>query len=195
MAGLRAPFLRPLSLFLFLLFFGGACARVNKEAILSSIEKSPDAYAAFMIKDVPHFPQSKLLCGPSSVASVLNYYGAKVSMEEVAEKVYNEDLKGTLSIDLLIYAKEKGFSTSYYSGGLEDLKQKIRDKTPPVVFLNLGFKIYPVGHFIVVTGYSEKEKVIVAHSGAEKDKVMGYGDFINAWEKTGFSTLLITPKK
>jgi len=35
----------------------------------------------------------------------------------------------------------------------------------------------------------------VAHSGPEKDKVMGYGDFINAWEKTGFSTLLITPKK
>ncbi|MBI5560679.1 MAG: C39 family peptidase [Deltaproteobacteria bacterium] len=185
------------SLPLFLAFLCAAvlsgCAGVDKAGVFNTIGKTSDPSAAFMIEGVPHFPQEEFMCGPSSLASVLNYYGAGVSMEEVAGEVYMAGLKGSLSIDLLIYAKGKGFNASYYSGGLPDLKKRVGEKTPPIIFVNLGFDVYPVGHYMVVTGFSDPDGVIIAHSGIEKDKIITYRELVNAWKKTDFSTLLVTP--
>ena len=73
------------------------------------------------------------------------------------------------------------------------MKKRVREGTPPILFLNLGLDIYPVGHYIVVTGFSDPDGVIIAHSGREKDKVMTYRELIDSWKKTDFSTLLVTP--
>lgn len=173
------------------LFSGQGC--IDRAAVLGSMEGAPDPSRASMIRGVPFFPQDKLMCGPASLASVLNYHGIEVGAEEVARAVYNASLRGTLTMDLLLYAKAKGLNAQYYSGGLPDLKEKVMEGTPLVVFLNLGFNLYPIGHYIVVTGFSDAYGVIIAHSGLEKDKVITYREFVNAWEKTDFSTLLVTP--
>ena len=153
------------------------------------------AHGAF-IEAVPFFPQpqGELMCGPAALASVMGYYGDDASMAAVAREVYHERLKGTLPIDLFIYAREKGFKAEYYKGGMEDLKEKLSRSTPLILFLNLGLEAYPVGHYIVALGYNENFKVVLAHSGLERAKVYGYGRLLNAWSKTGFATLLVTPK-
>jgi ABC-type bacteriocin/lantibiotic exporter with double-glycine peptidase domain len=148
---------------------------------------------AVFIEGVPFFPQKTLMCGPSAMAGVLNYYGDRITSDEIAEKIFKPSLGGTLAMDMVIYARERGYIASYYGGGLEDLKKQIRAGAPTIVFLNLGLKSYPVGHYAVVVGYSEE--AIVAHWGGEKEKVLSYKKFLRYWEKTGFSTIAVTKKK
>ena len=167
------------------------CATASRETVLKDIRENPSS--GHLIGNVPFFPQSELMCGPASLASVIGYYGVKRDMKDVAREVYEEKLKGTLPIDILIYAKGKGFDAKFYRGGLEDMREKIRNKTPLILFLNLGLESYPVGHYIVAVGYNDRLRAVIAHSGVNREEVFGYDYLVTAWEKTGYSTLLITP--
>lgn len=168
------------------------CGAPRSFAVLKDISEYP-AGAAY-ISSVPFYPQNDHMCGPSSLASVIGYYGRGAGMAEVAREVYSARLKGTLPVDLLIYARDRGFEADYYSGSLDDLRKNVSGKRPLIIFLNLGLESYPVGHYVVITGYDDRLKVVVAHSGPVKDEVFSYDDLLKDWGKTGFSTLLITPK-
>lgn len=161
-------------------------------SLLNDMKNDPASF--HVIEGVPMYPQNDYMCGPASMASVVGYWGLHEEMSDVAKAVYEEKLKGTLPMDLLIYAKEKGFEASFYKGSLDDLREKVSKKTPLILFLNLGYDLYPVGHYIVVTGYSDRFKAVVAHSGTESEQVFTYDELLSVWAKTDFSTLLITPK-
>ncbi len=148
----------------------------------------------FYIKNVPFFPQERYHCGPSSLASVMNFYGISVSEEDIAKEIYNPKLIGTLSIDMLQYARAKGFNAAYYKGSMEDIKEEISLGRPVILFLDLGYFFYPVRHYIVATGYNDEMGYLIAHSGMEKDKIFSYKEIQSAWERTGFGTILIMPK-
>ena len=148
----------------------------------------------FYINNVPFFPQKRYYCGPASLASVMNFYGVSVTEEEIAKEVYNTKLSGTLSMDILIYARAKGFDAFYYKGNMEDIKKYISIGKPVILFLDLGYFFYPVRHYIVATGYNDKIGYLIAHSGVEKDKIFSYKEIQSAWEKTGFGTILVLPK-
>ena len=148
----------------------------------------------FYINNVPFFPQKRYYCGPASLAGVMNFYGVSVTEEEIAKEVYNTKLSGTLSMDILIYARTKGFDAFYYKGNMEDIKKYISMGKPVILFLDLGYFFYPVRHYIVATGYNDKMGYLIAHSGVEKDKIFSYKEIQSAWEKTGFGTILISPK-
>jgi len=148
----------------------------------------------FYINNVPFFPQKRYYCGPASLAGVMNFYGVSVTEEEIAKEVYNTKLSGTLSMDILIYARTKGFDAFYHKGNMEDIKKYISVGKPVILFLDLGYFFYPVRHYIVATGYNDKMGYLIAHSGVEKDKIFSYKEIQSAWEKTGFGTILISPK-
>ncbi|MBI5344154.1 MAG: hypothetical protein HZB83_02270 [Deltaproteobacteria bacterium] len=98
-------------------------------------------------------------------------------------------------MDLLIYAKDKGFDAAYYDGSMNDLREKLRERRPLILFLNMGFESYPIGHYIVVVGYNDRMEAVIAHSGLNREEVWRYPDLLRRWEKTGYGTLLITPRQ
>ncbi|HHD11503.1 MAG TPA: hypothetical protein ENK42_03600 [Deltaproteobacteria bacterium] len=147
----------------------------------------------YIIKGVPIYTQKRLECGPSSLASVLGYHGIKTDPEEIASKLPVERLGGTLAIDLLLYAKERGLSATYYRGSLEDLKEKIRHNLPLIIFVDLGVGGFHIGHFMVVTGYDDRQGGVIVHSGKATPEFIPYKRLKKIWKKTGFSTLLIRP--
>lgn len=165
---------------------------IKKNISQSSTEFTPKP--DFYINNVPFFPQKRYYCGPASLAGVMNFYGASVTEEEIAKEVYSTKLSGTLSMDILIYARTKGFEASYYKGNMEDIKKYISMGKPVILFLDLGYFFYPIRHYIVATGYNDKIGYLIAHSGVEKDKIISYKEIQSAWEKTGFGTILISPK-
>ncbi len=186
-------FSRLLSVLFAALFLYG-CAGVGTAAVLESIREAPGDGA--YIEAVPFFPDHTRMCGPSVLASLTGFYKSQKgagSYESIAKAIYFEKLGGTLSMDMLIYARESGFEATLYSGGLDDLKEKLKAGRPLILFINLGLDIYPVGHYIVAVGYSESKKAVIARSGVDKDKVFGYAELKRAWKKTGYSTIYITP--
>lgn len=173
---------------LFILF---GCAP-HAERVKQGIINNPAAGS--YIKNVSFFPQTRYNCGPASVASIMNFYGLSITEEETAKEIYTAKLNGTLPIDILRYARTKGFDVSYYKGSIEDIKKQIARGRPIILFVGLGYFAYPVRHYIVATGYNDEMGYLIAHSGKNKDKVFSYKEIQAAWEKTGFGTILITPE-
>jgi hypothetical protein len=194
-----------ITLLLLLMFTAVGCMGPDTKAVIEDIRGNPgpDAFGIFL-KDVPFFAQDDLMCGPAALASVIGYWGYRAGqsggstdarLHVIAREVYNEKLEGTLPMDILIYAKRKGFAAEYYEGGLKDLKDKLDEGTPLILFLNLGLDAYPVGHYIVAVGYNDRLGKVLAHSGLEARKLYSYKGLVRVWSKTGFSTLLVRPAR
>ncbi|MBI5326684.1 MAG: C39 family peptidase [Deltaproteobacteria bacterium] len=173
----------------FILLYG--CAP-HADIVKEGIYKNPQA--GFYIKNVPFFSQERYYCGPASLSSVINFYGVAASEEEITKEVYNPKLNGAISIDILKYARAKGFDASYYKGSLPEIKKEISAERPVILFVDFGYGFYPVRHYMVAIGYNDEIGYLIAHSGTEKDKTFSYSEIQNAWEKTGFGTILIVPK-
>ena len=147
--------------------------------------------------DVPFFKQDDYQCGPSALATVINYWYGKtrsnkyVPHEEIIKEIYSPTARGTLTIDLELYAKRLGFSVQQYSGNIDDLRAAVDKGVPPVILVDYGFSIYQVNHFMVVTGYTEKG--IILNTGRERNKIILNEELSGIWRKTGFWTLVIEP--
>ena len=145
-----------------------------------------------MIQNVPFHPQEEFQCGPASLAGVLNHWNINVSPEEIASEIYSKSAKGTLNIDMVLYAEKTGLKARQYRGSMEDIKNKIDSGYPLIVLVDEGVLVYQRNHFMVVVGYGEEG--ILANSGREQHKFIPFKEFLRSWERTKFWTLLITSK-
>lgn len=158
----------------------------------ASVAGVPDAQKQdnlHIINNVPFFPQEDYQCGPASLASVLNYWGVSATPEEAAKVIYSQSAKGTLNIDMGIYAQSRGLEASSYQGAWDDIRNKIASGFPLIVLVDYGFSVFQANHFMVVIGYNEDS--VVAHSGRHQKKFIPREDFLKSWEKTKFWTLFI----
>jgi len=170
-----------------------SCLAPKRAVVLDEIRKDP--FAGAFIADVPFFPQQDYMCGPASLASVTKYWNReKPDVDEIAATIYNKKLKGTLPMDMLLYARENGFDVEYYSGSMDDLREKLSVGFPLILFLNLGLKSYPMGHYVVALGYSDTVRAVIVHSGLEKETTMSYSELERVWSLTNYATLMVIPK-
>jgi ABC-type bacteriocin/lantibiotic exporter with double-glycine peptidase domain len=144
------------------------------------------------IEGVPFFPQSHYQCGPAALAGVLNYYGDDISPEEIAEAIYRKKIRGTVSLDMALYPRERGFSSRWYSGSIEDIQRAVGEGIPLIVMVDRGVAWISAHHFMVVTGYAPVG--IVANTGKTPGKIIPWNRFLSHWHKTQNWTLLITPE-
>jgi ABC-type bacteriocin/lantibiotic exporter with double-glycine peptidase domain len=146
-----------------------------------------------VLEKVPFHPQEEYQCGPASLAGVLNYEGLlNISPREIAYDLFSKSARGTLNMDMALYAQKKGFFAWDYSGSLKDLREKIDAGYPLVVMVDYGFSLWQVNHFMVVVGYNKD--VVIVNSGNKEHEVIGNDAFLKAWRRTDFWTLLIKKK-
>ncbi len=157
----------------------------------STVQEIPESRDIHIIENVPFYPQEDFQCGPSSLAMVLNHHGIQATPDEIAEETFSGSARGTLTIDMAIYAQKIGLQALQFKGNIEDLKRNIDTGYPVIVLVDYGFSLYQVNHFMVIIGYSEYG--VVVNSGRSKEKFVAWKEFLKAWEKTGFWTLLIKP--
>ncbi|MGH7227816.1 MAG: C39 family peptidase [Nitrospiraceae bacterium] len=142
---------------------------------------------------VPFFPDDTDQCGPATLASLLTYWGVPTTPPALKEEIYLPRLGGTLPIDLLLAAQAHGLRAEFYSGSLDNVRAELEAGHPLVAFLNLGFAVFPQGHYVVITGFDDQRRGLYVHSGLEQDVFLPYERFLRSWEKTGRWTLLILP--
>jgi len=142
---------------------------------------------------VPFFPDDTDQCGPATLASLLTYWGVPTTPPALKEEIYLPRLGGTLPIDLLLAAQARGLKAEFYSGSLDNVRAELEAGHPLVAFLNLGYAVFPQGHYVVITGFDDQRRGLYVHSGLEQDVFLPYERFLRSWEKTGRWTLLILP--
>lgn len=142
-----------------------------------------------ILKNVPFYPQQEYQCGPSSLAGVMNYHGLNITPEKIADDIFSKSAKGTLGLDMVIYAKNKGVRAMQYAGSLDDLKANINSGYPLIVLVDYGFLFYQHNHFMVIIGYNDYG--ILVNSGSADKQFIDTESFVKTWEKTNYWTLLI----
>lgn len=142
---------------------------------------------------VPFFPTKTDQCGPSALASVLAFWKSPADIEGLKREIYITRLKGTLSMDMLLAAESHGLKASVYEGSLDDLRLQVKKGYPPILFVNLGYDLFPIGHYIVVTGFDDGRGGVFAHSGSTPNKFISYKQLLRSWNKTDRWTLLAVP--
>ncbi|HEU5393942.1 MAG TPA: C39 family peptidase, partial [Candidatus Methylomirabilis sp.] len=100
-----------------------ACAGPSAEALRAAVAAAPEAGR---ILPVPFFPQEEYQCGPAAVASVLAYWGIAAEPAAIAEAIYLPRLRGTLSLDLLLYAEQRGLRAVLLPQSADALKVALR---------------------------------------------------------------------
>ena len=158
-----------------------------------SLTKNGGSVASHLLV-VPFFADNTDQCGPATLASVLSYWGISAKPGILKKEVYLPRLRGTLPIDMLLAAQAFGMKVESYNGNLENIKSELDHGHPLVAFLNLGYKFFPQGHYVVITGYDDRQQGLYIHSGLEPNKLVSYERFLRDWKKTGRWTLLILPK-
>ncbi len=141
--------------------------------------------------DIPFFPQKRYYCGPASLAGVMNYWKISVSPDEIADALSTEKHRGTLSLDLYLYAKRKGLRTHLLKRGFEELLDYLDRGFPVIVMVDLGMGPVQKNHFMVVVGYNRKG--IFANSQDKRDRFFSFDEMDQIWKRTDYWGLVVSP--
>ncbi|HMK55314.1 MAG TPA: C39 family peptidase [Dissulfurispiraceae bacterium] len=171
-----------------------ALAIIMVALLLSACSSSPvkPHVNAVVLDNVPFFPQEDYQCGPASLAGVLHYWGSSVDIGEIANAIFSKSARGTLTIDMVLYAERLGYSATQYSGSLDDLRSKIRAGYPLVVLVDYGIYVYRVDHFMDIIGYDDNG--VIVNSVRSEKIYLSNEDFLKSWKRTNNWTLWIKPK-
>jgi predicted double-glycine peptidase len=145
-----------------------------------------------IIADFPFYPQETYQCGPASLAGVLNYLGLRTTPEKIAQDIFSKSARGTLTIDMVLYSQEQGFSAMDYYGSMKDLREQIDTGSPVIVMVDYGFSVWQKDHFMVVIGYNDDG--VVVNSGRNQRQFIENNRFLDTWRRTGYWSLLIKKK-
>ena len=147
------------------------------------------------IPNVPFYPQGASRYAPASLASVLSFWGREVGIEEFGRTPNLSAADDPRIEDLDEMELAEGLNLWTYRGSLADLRNHITLNHPVITFLDSRSPTHPNGHFIVVTGFNDQDRKILAHSVSEPNQVVAYDRFVEDWAKADFWTLLILPKE
>jgi ABC-type bacteriocin/lantibiotic exporter with double-glycine peptidase domain len=165
------------------------CAAPSLETIRAHAELGQ----GHLVPSVPFVAQETHQCGPAALAMVLRYYGRLANPDVIAQALYLPSVRGTLNLELELYARRHGFRARSFPGSIEMLKAEIARDRPLVVFQDLGGVGLSVPHFAVLVGYDDAAGVVVLHSGTTAYRVVPYAEFERTWAARGRWTLLVTP--
>ena len=147
---------------------------------------------AVQIPDVAFFPDTTDQCGPSTLAAILQFWDQDVTPAEIRSEIYLPKLKGTLPMDMVTAAESRGLRADGVNITLDALKAELLAGRPVLVYLDHGFSFYPVGHYVVVTGFDDARGGMIMNSGKHQQMLMGYRKFMKQWNRTDRWALLIS---
>ncbi len=139
---------------------------------------------------VPFYAQTKYHCGPSAVATLLDFKGHSVNYNDIVKKVYTPGRKGSLQTDVITIFRRYGYLSYVMQPKLSDLLHEVAAGRPVLVLQNLGIKWISKWHYAVVVGYDLKLQKIILRSGKHKRKLTSFKLFERTWKRSKYWALL-----
>ena len=138
-------------------------------------------------------PQSsaRYQCGPSTLASVLAFHGEPVPEQVITEAIYSPTAQGVLLSDMAWFARKQGFRADVLTGGMDDLKQAVEERLPPIVLLDYGIAHLRKPHFTAITGVIDGG--IFQLNDKRADEYVRMKLFTRLWKRAGNQYLIFTP--
>lgn len=144
------------------------------------------------VRGVPFIDQKVGLCGPATLAMVMQWNGKTISVNELAKQVYTPGSKGSYQTDM-ISASRRNSMMAVPIAGLADLFREIAAGHPVIVFENLALTWVPQYHYAVVYGYDLDKEIVLMHSGSEKNKRWDIRKFERSWKLVDYWGLVVLP--
>lgn len=160
----------------------------------TNIAKRPTNNTKAVIAKVPFVKQKPDYCGPASLAMIFNFYALNVSQDEIAREIFSPELKGTLSLEMVSYAFEKGFDADVYNGSMADIRAKLEAGFPLIVS-HKAEKDDKRVHYIVVFGFDDGKEVFYGHLDTKNGQAQAidYRRFLKHWDMADNLTIFIRP--
>ena len=139
-------------------------------------------------------PKSRLTadCGPESLSAVMDYWGRPADVQDVSQKVRDPRKIGISSADASLVALLRGLKAAYVDGSVGRIKRAIDRAVPPIIMVESGGGLF---HFFVVTGYNDREHVIVCEDYGAGKRLIGYEELESLWVKPGHYMVEIEASK
>jgi len=143
-----------------------------------------------LLLDVPFRPQRNGYCGTAALQMVLAYYGRPMAAEEIAGQIHLPALGGTIPDLMAEAARKQRLGAAVVRADLAQIEAWIGRGIPVIAFWGPDAG-RTNGHFVVLTGFSaDRERVRV--SGRRPNQWFPLADFLQRWQRGGFSTVVIS---
>jgi len=142
------------------------------------------------LERVPFFEQDDFLCGPATLAMVLNAAGRPASVESLTPQVYLPGRQGSLQAEMMGATRRAGLVAYPLTPTLEALMRELAAGRPAIVLLNLSFRFAPVWHYAVVVGYDQDLGKFIVRSGRKPRDEWSYAFLEFLWKDSGHWALL-----
>lgn len=142
------------------------------------------------ILDYPTFVQSKnYTCGPTSVQSVLSYYGININQDKIIKEmdIQSKPISEVgVTPNILIEYLRKYNLTAIPKQNLavEDIIKNIDNKIPTIICIQSkpDYNKYDNGHYVVAIGYDLDNKLIIFHdSNISKRNSLSFSELDSRW--------------
>lgn len=146
------------------------------------------------IDGVPRIKQLHNYCGPAALASVFQYLGeTKTTQEDVGKVVFDPVGCATNGADMLLCARNKGYSAYSWNSSIADAKRKLAAGSP-ILALQQNSMTDVSGHYRVLTGYDDaKSKFYVMDPYYDDITELSYDKCEKLWRPMGYWGLLVVP--
>ncbi|OGW61413.1 MAG: hypothetical protein A2V83_01255 [Nitrospirae bacterium RBG_16_64_22] len=175
-----------------LLLLASCAPLLSGDALSRQIQRDPAR--GVYIAGVPFFPQEPERCGPAALAMVMAFRGRPVPPDLIASEIYLPDLKGTLTVDLLLYPRTQGFESRIHEGGFPSLLRELRQGNPVIVLIDAGLPLTALRHYAVVVGYDAGTESVIAHSGRMANMILPRELFEMQWRASGNWGLVVSKR-
>ena len=155
----------------------------------------PPPPPAHSIAEVPLVERNTNWCGPAALAAVLRYHGEEIAAADIADEIYLPHYRGSLNLDLLIFARKRGFDVWANEGSADAIRRAIARDRPVICMVRRGNVVARRNHYVVVRGYDSERKVWLLDSGNGREEIFTEADFEREWAECGHWMLVVEGKK
>jgi hypothetical protein len=142
--------------------------------------------------DVPFFPDEDYQCGPATLATVLNYSGAKVDVKPLISQVFLPSRQGSLQVEMLAAPRRYGRISYQLQPRYQDLLREVAAGNPVIVLQDVG-PMFTQWHYAVVNGFDYPSGTLYMRSGTRPREKIPFTYFERTWIKGGYWAMVVAP--